>query len=105
MLIIRYNISELRSENVDMYCGNYGSPVHGHLDAVITAVRRLDFPKLFCSRLSHQRDLAIAMVAARILEPKSKLATTLWWTDMTLPEKSDVGDADEGALYEKWCLL
>ncbi len=83
-----------------------GSPAHGHVDAVITAMRRLDFSKLICSRRSSQRDLVVAMVAARILEPKSKLATTLWWADTTLPEMLDVNDASENDLYDAmdWLL-
>jgi len=83
-----------------------GSPAHGHVDAVMTAMRRLDFSKLICSRRSPQRDLVVAMVAARILEPKSKLATTLWWADTTLPEMLDVSDADEDELYDAmdWLL-
>ncbi len=83
-----------------------GSPAHGHVDAVMTAMRRLDFSRLICSRRSSQRDLVVAMVAARILEPKSKLATTLWWADTTLPEMLDVNDASEDDLYDAmdWLL-
>ncbi len=83
-----------------------GSPAHGHVDAVMTAMRRLGFSRLICSRRSRQRDLVIAMVAARILEPKSKLATTAWWADTTLPEMLDVHDADEDDLYDAmdWLL-
>lgn len=83
-----------------------GSPAHGHVDAVMTAMRRLDFSSLICSRRSRQRDLVVAMVAARILEPQSKLATTLWWADTTLPEILDVCDADEDDLYNAmdWLL-
>src|SRR5210317_619612 len=83
-----------------------GSPAHGHVDAVITAMRRLDFSRLICSRRSRQRDLVVAMVAARILEPQSKLATTLWWSDTTLPEILDISDADEDDLYNAmdWLL-
>jgi len=83
-----------------------GSPAHGHVDAVLTAMRRLDFSRLICSRRSPQRDLIVAMVAARILEPKSKLATTAWWADTTLLEILDVGDADEDDLYDAmdWLL-
>ena len=55
-----------------------GFPAHGYVDAVTTAMRRLDFSRLICSRHSRQRDLPVAMVAARIPEPKSKLVTTLW---------------------------
>ena len=83
-----------------------GSPAHGHVDAVMTAMRRLDFSGFICSRRSRQRDLVVAMVAARILEPQSKLATTLWWADTTLPEILDVSDADEDDLYNAmdWLL-
>ena len=83
-----------------------GSPAHGHVDAVMTAMRRLDFSRLICSRRSRLRDLVVAMVAARILEPRSKLATTAWWTDTTLPEILDVRDADEDDLYDAmdWLL-
>jgi len=83
-----------------------GSPAHGHVDAVMTAMRQLDFSGLISSRHSRQRDLVVAMVAARILEPKSKLATTLWWADTTLPEMLNVSEADEDDLYEAmdWLL-
>ncbi len=83
-----------------------GSPAHGHVDALTTAMSRLDFSRLICSRRSRQRDLVVAMVAARILEPQSKLATTLWWADTTLPEILEVSDADEDDLYNAmdWLL-
>jgi transposase len=83
-----------------------GSPAHGHVEAVMTAMRRLEFSRLICSRPSRQRDLVVALVAARILEPRSKLATTLWWTDTTLPEILEVSDADEDDLYDAmdWLL-
>ena len=70
------------------------------------AMRQLDFAKLICSRRSRQRDLVVAMVAARILEPQSKLATTLWWADTTLPEILNVTDTDEDDLYNAmdWLL-
>ncbi|MCK4306226.1 MAG: transposase, partial [Candidatus Eisenbacteria sp.] len=83
-----------------------GSPAHGHVEAVLTAMRQLGFLKLIASRPSRERDLVVAMVAARILEPQSKLATTLWWADTTLPDILGVGDADEDDLYDAmdWLL-
>ena len=55
---------------------------HGHVQAVSTAMRRLGFEALIASRASRERDLACAMVAARVLAPHTKLATTRWprWT-------------------------
>ncbi len=83
-----------------------GSPAHGHVEAVMTAMRRLGFSRLISSRSSHQRNLVIAMVVARILEPKSKLATTRWWSDTTLPETLNISGANEDHLYDAmdWAL-
>jgi len=75
------------------------SPHHGHVQAVLVAMQRLGFAGIIASRPSRQRDLVVAMVAARILEPDSKLATTRWWHTTTLPAMLGVADADEDDLY------
>ncbi len=72
---------------------------HGHVQAVLDAMRRLGFAKLIASRPSRERNLVVAMVVARILEPDSKLATTRSWHLTTLPALLDVDDADEDDLY------
>jgi len=77
-----------------------GSRFHGCVEAVLTAMKRLEFDKLVASRHSRQRDLVVAMVAARILEAQSKLATSRWWHTTTLPEILGVSDADEDELYD-----
>ncbi len=79
---------------------------HGHVQAVLEAMRRLGFAQLIASRPSRQRDLVVAMVAARILEPGSKLGTTRWWNLTTLPTLLGVSDADEEDLYDAmdWLL-
>jgi len=83
-----------------------GSPSHGHVEAVMIAMQRLGFAGFVSSRKSRQRDLVVAMVAARILNPQSKLATTRWWGSTTLPDMLDVGNAGEDELYEAmdWLL-
>ena len=82
------------------------SPHHGHVQAVWTAMQRLSFANIIASRPSRQRDLVVAMVVARILEPDSKLATTRWWHTTTLPAMLGVADADEDDLYNAmdWLL-
>ena len=75
------------------------SPHHGHVEAVLFTMRRLDLARCIDSRSSPQRDLVLAMIAARILAPNSKLATTRWWQDTTLPAILGVEDADEDDLY------
>jgi len=76
-----------------------GSRAHGNVEAVLTAMHRLGFERLLCSRQSPKRDLVVAMVAARILKPRSKLATTRWWAGTTLPDMLGIGDPDEDDLY------
>ncbi len=82
------------------------SPHHGHVQAVRIAMQRVGFDTLIASRPSRERELVVAMVAARILEPDSKLATTRWWHTTTLPHELGVSDADEDDLYEAmdWLL-
>lgn len=79
---------------------------HGHVDAVLSTMRRLGFDTLIASRPSRQRDLVVAMVAARILTPTSKLATTRWWHTTTLPALLGVEEATEDECYEAmdWLL-
>jgi transposase len=82
------------------------SRAHGAAQAVRVAMRRLELPRLLGSRPSAERDLALAMVASRILAPHTKLATTRWWHTTTLAQDFGVADADEDDLYEAmdWLL-
>ncbi len=82
------------------------SPTHGHVHAVLLAMRRLGFAELIASQPTPERDRVLALVAARIVEPHSKLATTRWWHDTTLPKTLGVADADENDLYAamEWLL-
>jgi hypothetical protein len=76
------------------------SRAHGHVEAVLTAMRRLGFDKLIDAKPSRERDLVVAMVAERIIAPEaSKLGMTRAWTDTTLGEDLGVADAHEDELY------
>ena len=72
---------------------------HGAVQAVRLAMQKLGFEALIGSRPGPQRDAVCAMVAARILSPHTKLATTRWWHTTTLPEEFGVADMDENDLY------
>lgn len=72
---------------------------HGAVQAVRVAMQRLGFEGLIASRASPERERVCAMVAARVLEPHTKLATTRWWHTTTLAEEYGVEGADEGDLY------
>jgi transposase len=76
-----------------------GSRSHGHVQAVCVAMRCLGMDRLLAARPSPQRDVVYAMIAARILAPHTKLATTRWWHTTTLAEDFGVGTVDEDDLY------
>src|ERR1700686_88042 len=48
---------------------------HGHVAAVLGCLRQLQIDSILDPAPSRQRDLVIAMIVARILDPASKLAT------------------------------
>jgi transposase len=99
----------LRGESVQPVASMFeaiASRSHGQVQAVRVAMRRLGFEALIAARPSRQRDLVCAMVAARVVAPHTKLATTRWWHTSTLAEEFGVTDADEDELYEAmdWLL-
>ena len=75
------------------------SRAHGHVQAVALAMQRLGLASLLASKPSRERDLVLAMVASRIIDPATKLATTRLWHTTTLAEDFGVLDADENDLY------
>jgi len=75
------------------------STPHGHVQAVRLAMQRLGFESLIASQRSAERERVCAMVAARVLAPHTKLATTRWWHTNTLAQEYAVADADEEDLY------
>jgi transposase len=83
---------------------------HGHVDAVIRTIKKLGLDQLIGSRRSRSRDLILAMIVGRILEPdrknNSKLANPRWWDTTTLPQLLDLGEVNEDELYEAmdWLL-
>jgi hypothetical protein len=75
------------------------SRAHGHVQAVAAAMRRLGLSTVIATKPSRERDLVLAMVAARIIAPHTKLATTRWWHTTTLAEDFGVAEASEDELY------
>ena len=76
-----------------------GSRSHGHVQAVRVAMQRLGIEALLGTRASPERDRILALIAARVLAPHTKLATTRWWHTSTLAEEFGVSAADEDDLY------
>ena len=73
------------------------SRAHGHVQAVTLTMQRLGFASLLGAKPS--RELVLAMVAARIVAPHTKLATTRWWHTTTLASDFGVAEANEHDLY------
>ncbi len=76
---------------------------HGHVAATLGALRKVGLDKLIAPRRSRQRDLVVAMIVARVIDPRSKLATARGLSGETaftsLGEVLGVSDADANDLY------
>jgi hypothetical protein len=72
---------------------------HGHVLAVLGCLRQLGLDRMLAARPRRERELVLAMIVSRVLEPASKLATTRHWHNTTLAASLGVEDADEDELY------
>jgi transposase len=83
---------------------------HGHVAAVLGCLRNLELDSILDPAPGRQRDLVIAMIVARIVEPASKLATARGLHCDTLHhslgEMLHLDSADETELYQAmdWLL-
>ena len=57
---------------------------HGHVAAVLGMLRKIGLETMLAARPSRERDLAVAMIVARIIDPCSKLATVREFTGAIL---------------------
>jgi hypothetical protein len=71
---------------------------HGHVAAAHAMARRLGLPGLL-GEPGRMRDLACALLIARVVRPGSKLATRRWWTDTTLAADLGVAKASRDEIY------
>jgi transposase len=83
---------------------------HGHVAAVLGTLQQLKLHTLIAPKRSRERDLCVAMIVGRILNPRSKLALARALTPETrqssLGEILGLGEVDEDELYEAmdWLL-
>jgi len=83
---------------------------HGHVAAVLGTLRRLKLEQLIGATRGPERDAVVAMIVARVLEPRSKLATAralrAATLSSTLGELLELSDCDEELLYRAmdWLL-
>jgi transposase len=72
---------------------------HGHVEAVLGAARRLGLARLLDRERSRERDLCVAMIVSRVLDPGSKLACTRQLSSCTLGQELGVEGATHDELY------
>src|ERR1700722_2711666 len=79
---------------------------HGHVEALLLAIRKLGLDAMISAKPCQERDLVLAMIVERLLDPCSKLATTRQWHSTTLAEELGVREATEDELYQAmdWLL-
>ena len=74
------------------------SAPHGHVAAVHAMAAKLGLPALL-GPAGRQRDLALALVISRVVQPASKLSTLTWWADTTLGADLGVAGASTDDIY------
>lgn len=76
---------------------------HGHVAAVLGTLRKLGLEKLIAPKRSPERDRVVAMIVARLLDPRSKLATARGFGEesaaTSLGEALEVESAQAEELY------
>lgn len=83
---------------------------HGHIAATLGTLYRLKLEAVIAAQPSPEREAVLAMIVARILKPRSKLATarelSAQTLSSTLGELLDLSDCDEEQLYQAmdWLL-
>jgi len=72
---------------------------HGHVEAILAMIHQLHLEAVLSSKRCRERDVVVAMIVQRLIDPCSKLATTRAWHTTTLAEDRGVADATEDELY------
>jgi transposase len=90
-------------ERIDKSFDVLRSRPHGHVAAVIGSLRKTGLDQMIGGKGLKEHALSITMIAARIIDPQSKLATARGLNDetlfSTLGEELGVEKADEDELY------
>ena len=79
---------------------------HGHVEAILAMIRKLGLEPLLSGKRSRQRDLVVAMIVQRLLDPGSKLSNVRQWQATTLGEELELEGVEVDELYDAldWLL-
>lgn len=77
---------------------------HGHVMVILETIKKLGLDKIIAGKTSRIRNLVVGMIIARIINPKSKLATARGFHEKTcsqsLGKVLNLEKASEDELYE-----
>ena len=59
---------------------------HGHVAAILEIIKKLGLSQIISEQSSRQKNLVMAMIIARIINPKSKLATARGFNHLSLQQ-------------------
>src|SRR6266508_2175999 len=71
---------------------------HGHVAAVSAMAHKLGLSALL-GPVCRERDLVLALIISRVVNPGSKLSTLTWWSDTTLGSDLGVEQASTDEIY------
>lgn len=97
-------------ENMENAFDTVSSRPYGHVAAVLGSLRKMGLERILNPTGCRERDLTVAMIASRIINPCSKFATARGFRDETqnsaLGKMLNIEKADEDDLYESldWLL-
>jgi hypothetical protein len=79
---------------------------HGHVEAVLGMIRKLGLDNIIATKQSREKSIIVALIAERLIEPASKLATTRLWKESTLARQVGVEDVRVEEVYQalRWLL-
>ena len=75
MQLVLKGSTVVNKEKLPDMCEVDRSLPHGHVAAVLGTINQLKLPQLIAQKKTRQRDLVIAMIVSRIINPGSKLST------------------------------
>jgi len=73
---------------------------HGHVESILAMMKNIGLDTTIASKPCWQRDYVIAMIAQRIIDPGSELATYRMFEASTLMEELGITNSSSDKLYE-----
>jgi len=72
---------------------------HGHVDALLTTLRRIGLDDIIASKPCRERSIIMALIVERLLHGTSKLAATRLWHTTTLAEELGLAQVGVNEVY------